>query len=163
MTSNTKAACVVSIRCICEKRCSIKKCCSGTVLISMLEPDVAAAWTQDLLEPDVASTQSSLKAIPKDSPNIQLASKHCFLLKAPPIANDPLPLCHELLSTHLIYLDHQTTIVCNFLLTVACHLQMKNVLCCMILFYMKLLFEYACRFICELNLILKMVWLLLFH
>eukprot|EP00268_Persea_americana_P021373 TRINITY_DN21310_c1_g1_i2.p1 TRINITY_DN21310_c1_g1~~TRINITY_DN21310_c1_g1_i2.p1 ORF type:complete len:153 (+),score=16.09 TRINITY_DN21310_c1_g1_i2:69-527(+) len=152
MTSNTKAACVVSIRCICEKRCSIKKCCSGTVLISMLEPDVAAA-----------STQSSLKAIPKDSPNIQLASKHCFLLKAPPIANDPLPLCHELLSTHLIYLDHQTTIVCNFLLTVACHLQMKNVLCCMILFYMKLLFEYACRFICELNLILKMVWLLLFH
>ena len=125
---------------------------AGTVLISMLEPDVAAA-----------STQSSLKAIPKDSPNIQLASKHCFLLKAPPIANDPLPLCHELLSTHLIYLDHQTTNACNFLLTVACHLQMKNVLCCMILFYMKLLFEYTCRFIRELNLILKMVWLLLFH
>ncbi|KAJ8622591.1 hypothetical protein MRB53_031120 [Persea americana] len=32
----------------------------------------------------------SLKAISKDFPNIQLASKHCFLLEDPPTANDPL-------------------------------------------------------------------------
>ncbi|KAJ8650949.1 hypothetical protein MRB53_003972 [Persea americana] len=48
-------------------------------LSDLLEPDVAAAWTQ-----------SSLKAMSKDSPNIQLASRHCFLLEDPPIANDPL-------------------------------------------------------------------------
>ncbi|XXG83381.1 hypothetical protein AAC387_Pa10g1148 [Persea americana] len=65
---------------------------AATVFIGLLEPDVAAAWTQGFLEPDVAaaSTQSSLKAISKDFPNIQLASKHCFLLEDPPTANDPL-------------------------------------------------------------------------
>ena len=48
-------------------------------LSGLVEPDAAAAWTQ-----------SSLKAMSEDSPNIQLASRHCLLLEDPPTANDPL-------------------------------------------------------------------------
>ncbi|KAJ4962706.1 hypothetical protein NE237_022645 [Protea cynaroides] len=42
-------------------------------LTCMVEPDVAAA-----------STRSSLKAISEDSPGIQLATRHCFVLEDPP-------------------------------------------------------------------------------
>eukprot|EP00268_Persea_americana_P040525 TRINITY_DN4025_c0_g3_i1.p1 TRINITY_DN4025_c0_g3~~TRINITY_DN4025_c0_g3_i1.p1 ORF type:complete len:105 (+),score=21.74 TRINITY_DN4025_c0_g3_i1:500-814(+) len=42
-------------------------------LSGLVEPDAAAAWTQ-----------SSLKAMSEDSPNIQLASRHCFLLEDGP-------------------------------------------------------------------------------
>ncbi|XP_077233305.1 DNA-binding family protein [Tasmannia lanceolata] len=76
-----------------------------------------AAFLAGLVEPDVvvASTRSSLKAMSEDSPNIQLAARHCFLLEDPPSDRKDPPACEsadiDMLAGEAVKEENQTSIL----------------------------------------------------